>query len=77
MAWENIILLATGFALMGLNALLGSRAAAGIARLFASFGTRPRGDAELPASFAGVPTLSSDSEPQSAASGRRNGPMSS
>ncbi len=34
MSWENITLLAIGFSLLGLNALLGPRVAMGIARLF-------------------------------------------
>jgi hypothetical protein len=34
MSWENITLLAIGFSLLGLNAVLGPRVAVGIARLF-------------------------------------------
>jgi hypothetical protein len=46
MSWENITLLAIGFSLLGLNALLGPRVAVGIARLFgksASPGQSPYG----------------------------------
>ena len=40
MTWENITLLATGFSLLGLNALFGPTAASAIAHLFAFFGAR-------------------------------------
>jgi hypothetical protein len=74
MTRENVLLLAFGLGLLGLNALLGSRAAQGIARLFESFGPRadPGAPSDAPADF---PARTQPAPaPPLAASGVRLGP---